>query len=193
MGNIQEQDKQQTNISDQQDFKIEENEKCCGEKSDKDTISIEKAMDMLKEVTKEKEEYLALSQRLKADFDNYKKRNQSAVSNAYDDAVGETIEKILPVLDNLERALESMKQGECPESFVQGIEMVVKQFREVLSKMDVHEIEALNKPFDPNIHHAVMQVEADEGQESDIIVEVLQKGYKHKEKVIRYSMVKVAK
>ena len=98
---------------------------------------------------------------------------------------------ILPVLDNLERALQVEVNEESAKAIKTGVEMVEKQLREVLEKLGVEEIEALGKEFDPNLHNAVMQEEAEEGQESGIVKEVLMKGYKTKDRVLRHSMVKV--
>jgi len=147
----------------------------------------------LKETEEKRDEYLAMAQRVQADFDNFRRRNRNAINDAYKSATADTIENLLPVLDNLERAYSSSVDSGAPESFTKGIDMVIRQFRDCLYKMDVEEIEALNQPFDPELHNAVMQVEAEEGQPENTIVEVLQKGYRMGNKVIRYSMVKVAR
>lgn len=122
-----------------------------------------------------------------AEYENYKRRTQKEKDELYTMAQAYTVEQLLPVLDNLERAL--MTEEASP--FKDGIEMIVKQLIEILGKMGVSEIEAVGCPFDPNLHSAVMHVE-DESQEANMIVEQFQKGYKLKDKVIRYSMVKVA-
>lgn len=147
----------------------------------------------LEQLERERDEHLALAQRVQADFANFKRRNENTSAKFYDGGVGEAVLAFLPVLDNLDRALCSMEEGGCPEAFVEGIEMVKKQFNDVLTKLQVEEIEALGKPFDPEFHHAVAQEDAQEGQEENTVIEVLQKGYKHKDRVLRYSMVKVAK
>jgi Molecular chaperone GrpE (heat shock protein) len=95
-------------------------------------------------------------------------------------------------LDNLERALDSAKESSSHEAIAKGVEMVVRQFKDVLNKLGVEEIEALGKSFDPELHEAVMRAECEEGVEDNTVVEVLQKGYKYKDRVIRHSMVKVA-
>ena len=97
------------------------------------------------------------------------------------------LEKILPVLDNLERAA-AYKDG---ESVLHGLELTLKSFNEVLSKLGIKEIDAVGGKFDPNLHNAVMHVEDDEHGEGEV-VEVLQKGYMCGDKVLRYAMVKVA-
>ena len=150
--------------------------------------------EQLQKAQAERDQYLSMAQRLQAEFDNFRKRNRTAVSEAYEEASLETVEKFLPVLDNLQRALESSKDNESPQAqaICKGVEMVVKQFMDILEKMGVEEIEALGQPFDPMYHDAVMQVEAEEEEQKNTVVEVLLKGYKTEEKVVRYSMVKVA-
>ena len=143
--------------------------------------------------TIEKEKYDELYDkhlRLMAEYDNFKKRTQKEKEELFDYAAAGTIEKLLPVIDNLERALDSIKEEE-KNTFSEGVEMVYKQILEIFEKLHVCKIEAVGKEFDPNLHNAVMHVE-DENVDTNIIVEEFMKGYKHKEKVIRYSMVKVA-
>ncbi len=163
-----------------------------------ETQAAEEDLSQLKEqlikVQEERDQYLSMAQRLQADFDNFRKRNRAAVSEAYQEATLETVERFLPVLDNLQRALESTKDNDSPqaEPIIKGVEMVTKQFMDILGKMGIEEIDALGKPFDPTYHDAVMQVEAEEEEQKNTVVEVLLKGYKTDDKVIRYSMVKVA-
>ena len=111
----------------------------------------------------------------------------------YDDGVRETIEKLLPVVDNLERAVESQKKNSTAEteSFIKGFEMILKQFKETLKGMGVEEIPALGEKFDPKLHSAVSHIEDESFEENTISIEML-KGYTHKGKVIRHSMVQVA-
>lgn len=135
----------------------------------------------------ERDEYLNLAQRVKADFENYKRRNQNAREDAYNEAVQETVAKFLPVLDNLDRAAAA--EGN-EESLRSGVQLVLKQFNAVLTAAGVEEIPAEGQ-FDPNLHHAVIQEQA-EGAESGAIVAVLQKGYRLGGRVLRHSMVKVA-
>lgn len=162
-----------------------------------ETIESEEVTDGLEEKLSKAEEqsneYLSMAQRLQAEFDNFRKRNRSAVSDAYEDSKLETVEQFLPVLDNLQRALDASGDAESDQikAIYKGMEMVMKQFKDILAKMGVEEIEALGQPFDPLFHDAVMKVEAQEGEENTV-VEVLAKGYRCGEKVLRYSMVKVA-
>ncbi|HHW70271.1 MAG TPA: nucleotide exchange factor GrpE [Clostridiales bacterium] len=165
----------------------------CTEEDGKTTSCIEELKRQIEQLKIERDEHLALAQRIQAEFDNFRKRNKNVSAEFYDLGVGDTVTAFLPVLDNLERALCSMKENDCSEAFIEGINMVKKQFEDVLKKLQVEEIKALGEPFDPELHHAVAQQDAQEEQEENTVVEVLQKGYKYKDKVLRYSMVKVAK
>ena len=126
--------------------------------------------------------------RLMAEFENYKKRTQKEKESSYEFATADTIGKLLPVLDTLELSLN--QDATDGNAFKAGIELVVKQFAAALEKMGVAEIPALNEPFNPELHNAVLRAEDGDG-EPDTVVEVLQKGYTLKERVIRHSIVKV--
>lgn len=146
----------------------------------------EKQAAMEKEMADMKDRYL----RTVAEYDNFRKRTQKEKTQIYADAAASTIEAILPVLDNLDRALASCaEEGDSP--IKQGVEMIAKQFYEVLGKLNVTEIAALGETFDPQVHNAIMHVEDETYQEGEII-EVFQKGYQMGDKVIRHSIVKVA-
>lgn len=123
-----------------------------------------------------------------AEYDNFKKRTQKEKDELYKVAVCDTVEKILPVVDNLERAVDA-ETDKTP--FYEGVCLVEKQLFEILEKMGVSQIEAVGKTFDPNVHNAVMHTDDEEKGEAEI-VEEFAKGYKLGDKVIRYSMVKVA-
>lgn len=140
---------------------------------------------------KKVEEYLLAAQRIQADFENYKRRNKNAISDATEDGINEAVKEFIPVLDNVERAVEAAKQfGD--ESFLKGMDLLQRQVQDVFTKLDVFEIETKDG-FDPNFHNAVMQEEAAEGVEEGTVTAVFQKGYIRKGKVLRFSMVKVAK
>jgi len=128
--------------------------------------------------------------RLQADFLNYKNRTEKEKISSYSNAVADVIEDLLPVIDNLERALETDKSED--NSFKDGIKMVYTQFVGILDKKGVKEIEALHKQFDHNMHYGVA-FEAESEEEDGTIIEVFQKGYRLHDKVIRPSMVKIAK
>ena len=136
---------------------------------------------------KEAEELNERYLRMLAEYDNFRKRSAKEREGIYADAYTDALISILPVLDNLERA-DACKES---DALAKGLELTLKSFRDTLAKMGVEEIEAEGKPFDPNFHNAVMHVEDESFGESEI-VEVLMKGYKRGDKVIRYSMVKVA-
>ena len=127
--------------------------------------------------------------RLYAEFDNYRKRSQKEREGIYTDAYASAVSEILPILDNMERALQYKDTDN--ENITKGLEMIMKSFTETLSKMGVCEIEALGKTFDPNLHNAVMHIEDESFGEGEI-VEVFMKGYIKGDKVLRHSMVKVA-
>jgi len=130
--------------------------------------------------------------RLYAEFENYKKRTQKEKEARYADAVIDAVAEILPVLDNLDRALAAEVTSEDAKSFKEGVEMTKKQMLESLTKLGVTEIKALGEEFNPNLHNAVMHVD-DENVGENIVVEEFMKGYIYKEdRVVRYSMVKVA-
>ena len=126
--------------------------------------------------------------RLMAEFDNYKKRSAKERENIYTDVRVDTVSKFLPVYDNLERAL---KAETADEAYKKGVEMTFNQLLDVFKKLGVEEIESVGKPFNPNLHNAVMHVE-DEALGENEIVEEFQKGFKVGDKVSRFSMVKVA-
>ena len=124
-----------------------------------------------------------------AEFDNFRKRTNAEKAAMYSNGVRETVEKLLPVIDNFERAVTMAEEKE--SSLYKGVEMILKQFTEITASLGVEEIPALGEPFDPNVHSAVMHIE-DESCDENVIVEVFQKGYKLGDRVIRPSMVKVA-
>ena len=132
----------------------------------------------------EKDRYL----RLLAEYDNYRKRSAKERESIYQDVRADTVTKFLPVYDNLVRALD---QATCDEAYRKGVEMIMTQLRDILSRMGVTEIESLGQKFDPALHNAVMH-EEDETKGEGEIVQELQKGFKMGDKVIRFAMVKVA-
>ncbi|SFD55607.1 molecular chaperone GrpE [Lentibacillus persicus] len=129
--------------------------------------------------------------RVQAEFDNFKKRSQKEKESERKYKSEDVVKELLPALDNFERALQVEVTDET-KSFMDGVSMVYSQIKEALKTQGVEEIESVGQPFDPNIHHAVMQVE-DENAESETVTEELQKGYYLKDRVIRPAMVKVNK
>lgn len=134
---------------------------------------------------KSAEEFKNMAQRIQAEFDNYRKRNADAVRNARNDGVDDVIAMFFPVLDNFERGMKAVE-----ESAKTGMELIYKQILAVFEKLEVKEIEALGQEFDPKFHHAIAR--CDDEENANIIVEVFQKGYLRKNKVLRPAMVKVA-
>lgn len=126
--------------------------------------------------------------RLAAEYDNYRKRTAKEKENAWAEAKAQTVAAFLPVYDNLERA---MKQETADEAYKKGVEMTMKGLQDVLTGLGVELIPALGETFDPNRHNAVMHCE-DEAAGENTIVEVFQQGFLCGDKVIRFSMVKVA-
>lgn len=136
-----------------------------------------------KEISELNDKYL----RLYAEYDNFRRRSAKERESIYFDAKSDTLKNVLPILDNMERATAFSEA----DKVLEGMNLILKSFNENFAKMDVKEIEALGKPFDPNLHYAVMHIE-DENYGENEVVEVLQKGYICGDKVIRYAMVKVA-
>lgn len=136
------------------------------------------------ELKNEKDRYL----RLLAEYDNFRKRSQKERENIYADIRADTVSRFLPVYDNLSRAL---KQETADEAFRKGVEMTMSQMVEIMDKLGVTQIDTVGTTFDPNLHNAVLHVE-DESCGPCEIVEEFEKGFKLGDKVIRFSMVKVA-
>ena len=131
-------------------------------------------------------------QRTLAEFDNFRKRTMKEKASMYDDGVRDTIEKLLPLFDNLERAISSVEgKVDDEDPLLKGVKMTDKQLKEILASMGVEVIKALGEKFDPNLHAAVAHVDDENYGENEVIIDML-KGYKYKDKVIRHSMVKVA-
>ncbi len=189
--------------------KDKEKKKADGEKPDIEEVvaeAVDEAGEALKEeaegVTLTKEEYeiakaeieklkktaeeaVGDAQRIQAEFNNYRKRNQSLRTDSVDDGVRETIKSLLPVLDNFERAMQNSDDS----PFAKGIEQINKQLLDQLKKCGLEEVEAEGQ-FDPNLHEAVLRDEEGEA-EPGTITAVLQKGYRVRGKIIRHSFVKV--
>lgn len=127
-----------------------------------------------------------------AEFDNFRKRSEREKSQMFEIGAKDIVEKILPVIDNMERGLATVSQEVLEtDAFAQGMEKVYKHFMTVLEQAGVKPIEAVGNEFNPDFHNAVMHVEDEEAGEN-IVVEEFQKGYMYKESVVRHSMVKVA-
>ncbi|NLD87668.1 MAG: nucleotide exchange factor GrpE [Clostridiales bacterium] len=159
-------------------------EETTAEETVKETpVEVDEATKLIEELSDTKDKYL----RLAAEYDNFRKRSQRERDSIYNDAVAATVKQFIPVLDNLERALAATSD----EATRKGIELTHKQFIDTLAKLGVKEIPALGETFDPNVHNAVMHIE-DETIDEHTVIEVFEKGYIMGDRVIRYSMVKVA-
>jgi grpE len=126
-----------------------------------------------------------------AEFDNFRKRTEKEKSAMFDLGAKNILEKILPTVDNFERALKSVPEDKECEAFAQGMDMIYKQLLKNLEEVKVVAIDCVGKQFDPNLHNAVMHVE-DENVGENTVVEEFQKGYTFKDSVLRHSVVKVA-
>ena len=166
------------------DEKQEENLKQAAEEKEQVAAEHAEVTALKEEMAQQEDKYL----RLAAEYDNFRKRTQKEKESIWTDAKSATAASFLPVYDNLERAL---KQATADEAYKKGVEMTMNQLKEVFAKLDIEEIPALNQPFDPNFHNAVMHVD-DENVGENTVVEVFQAGFKTGEKVIRFAMVKVA-
>ena len=167
-------------VKEVQDAKKEENNKKADE-----IIELKKQIESQKVQIDETEDRL---KRVAAEFDNYKKRNAKERDGMYNSLVADIISNFLPVIDNLEKAMEAETKD---EEYKKGIELVLKQFKDVLVARGVTEIETVGKTFDPELHEAVSSVQDDTKGEKEIIQEY-RKGYKIGDRVIRHSMVVVA-
>lgn len=131
-------------------------------------------------------------QRNMAEFDNFRKRTEKEKAQMFDMGAKNVIEKILPVVDNFERALGSLSEEEREASFAKGVDGIYRQIEKLFEDLDVKPIEALGQKFDPNLHNAVMTDEESDAEEDTITMD-LQKGYTFRGQVVRHSMVKVKK
>lgn len=169
-----------------------EGEKAGDEVLEKLKKELEEAKQSADHWKKQAEENKELYLRALADHENYRRRARKEKDDALKYGVVPFLENLLPVLDNFERALDAADSNQDVQALQEGIEMVYRQFLNVLSQAGLTLIETEGKPFNPHEHNAVMQVEA-EGVESGMVVEELQPGYRYLDRVIRPSMVKVSK
>ena len=171
----------------------EKKEKIIKEKvSAKEKALIEENEKLIKEIESLKsqtEEFKDKWMRNVAEFDNYKKRNAKLWQDAFNEGVASVIIKILPVGDNLDWALTLGLD----EKTAEGIKNVKRKFNDTLESLEIEEIDPIGQPFDPNVAEAVMQVPAEDGEQADTVKQVFQKGYRKKDKIIRYAKVSVIK
>ena len=144
--------------------------------------------DELEQLRAEKAELEDRNLRLMAEFGNFRNRTAKEKESIYGDAVADTLRGLLPVLDNLQRALDSPCAD---EDYKKGVELIHKGLWEIMTGMGVEEIAATGVPFDPDIHNAVMHIE-DDSLGKNTVAQVLQKGYRMGERILRYAMVQAA-
>ena len=144
----------------------------------------------LETAVKQRDEYLDSLRRSQADFQNFRRRNQTARSDGYEDGAREVVTAMLPVIDNLERAVDAaVKAGDENSPLLEGVKMTLKSLLDAGARFGLEVLPAEGCEFDPAIHHAVMRESTDDPGK---VLEVFQKGYKVKDRVIRYAMVKVS-
>lgn len=163
----------------------------CNPKEEKETA---KKGFFTKKKDKKDEQIEELTDRLKrtmAEFDNFRKRTEKEKSAMYEIGAKDIIEKLLPVVDNFERGLTTIPEGEEKTAFADGMDKIYKQLMKMLEEAGVQAIEAVGQPFNPDYHNAVMHME-DENLDENIVAEEFQKGYLYRDSVVRHSMVKVA-
>lgn len=172
-----------------QEEAIPETEEPVVEEASPETPEKSEAERETEELKKQVAEYKDKWLRNVAEFDNYKKRNARLWQEAFNEGISSVVVKILPVGDNLDRALDLGLDEKTQE----GIKAIKRKYDETLKGMDIEEIDPAGEPFDPNVAEAVMQVEKGEGDTSDTVKQVFEKGYRLKDKVIRYAKVSVIK
>ena len=161
--------------------------------TDKTKDGAEEAGDNVKPDKKDKqiEELNDKYKRLFAEFDNFRKRTDAEKAGMFIEGERTVLLKVLPLIDNFERAIASIPEDQKETALAEGIDKTYKSFMSQLAELGVTPIDAAGKPFDANLHNAVMHIE-DEEKDENTVVEEFQKGYMFKDKVLRYSMVKVA-
>ena len=148
--------------------------------------SVDEWREALELAVKQRDDYLDSLRRTQADFQNFKRRNQTARSDGYMDGTCDVITAALPAIDNLERALGAAPEG---DPLAEGVRMTLKLMLDSLSRFGFEEVPALGEEFDPEKHNAVMREQTDDPGK---VLEVFQKGYRVKDRIIRYAMVKVS-
>lgn len=169
------------NQPDDKDVQTDDKKRFFGKKKDKKDKQIEDLTAQLDDLRK----------RNLAEFENFRKRTEKEKSTMFDRGAKSVVEKLLPIIDNFERGFAGLSEEQMSDPFVSGMDMVYKQLVKALADMGVEPIEAVGKPFDPNLHNAVMHVE-DENLGENTVAQEFQKGYLYHGSVVRHSMVQVA-
>ena len=171
----------------QEETPVEENQAEAETEAETEAEARPQEESALEKAQAQAEEYLNMAQRVQADFENYRRRTKTTRAEAFEDGAREVIKQLLPVVDNLERAIA---QETTDEAMATGVKMVYRQLMDALEKRGVSVIDRPGEKFDPNQENAVMQGTTDEGEPGTVCA-VLQKGYKLGEFVLRHAMVKV--
>ena len=169
------------NQPDDKDVQTDDKKRFFGKKKDKKDKQIEDLTAQLDDLRK----------RNLAEFENFRKRTEKEKSTMFEMGAKSVVEKLLPIIDNFERGFAGLSEEQMSDPFVSGMDMVYKQLVKALADMGVEPIEAIGKPFDPNLHNAVMHVE-DENLGENTVAQEFQKGYLYHGSVVRHSMVQVA-
>lgn len=169
------------NQPDDKDVQTDDKKRFFGKKKDKKDKQIEDLTAQLDDLRK----------RNLAEFENFRKRTEKEKSTMFDMGAKSVVEKLLPIIDNFERGFAGLSEEQMSDPFVSGMDMVYKQLVKALADMGVEPIEAVGKPFDPNLHNAVMHVD-DENLGENTVAQEFQKGYLYHGSVVRHSMVQVA-
>lgn len=169
------------NQPDDKDVQTDDKKRFFGKKKDKKDKQIEDLTAQLDDLRK----------RNLAEFENFRKRTEKEKSTMFDMGAKSVVEKLLPIIDNFERGFAGLSEEQMSDPFISGMDMVYKQLVKALADMGVEPIEAVGKPFDPNLHNAVMHVE-DENLGENTVAQEFQKGYLYHGSVVRHSMVQVA-
>jgi molecular chaperone GrpE len=148
-----------------------------------------KPEEVVEPVVSKESEYLELAQRIKAEFDNYKKRNAEVVTQSFENGVCHTVEKLLPAIDSFKQAKDSITD----ENTIKGLDLVLNLILNAFKELGITKIEALGKPFNPNYHNAVL-VGNEQDKPNDIVLDEYQEGFILKDdRVIRHSVVRINK
>lgn len=150
----------------------------------------DQALKSAKEAEQKAGQWQDQAMRLQAEFDNFRKRSTAEKQAATEQGESLMIQAILPVIDNLQRAVASVENAEANQ-MTRGVQMCLDQFFDIFGKKGLEKIQAEGAAFDPNFHHAILQEETEDEEKKDTVAQVLQDGYLFKEKVIRYATVKV--
>ena len=165
-----------------------EPQEAAAEENQQAEATVEQWQEALELAVKQRDELKDSLLRTQADFQNFKRRNQTARADGYEDGVREVIAAMLPAIDNLERALDAADKAGESGAVVDGVRMTLTSLTDGLKRFGFEEVPALGEDFDPELHNAVMR---ESGDAPGKVLEVFQKGYRVKDKIVRYAMVKV--